>query len=305
MYDAHCHLQDERFDSCREAVLAAAVAAGVTGACCCGCEPSDWEAVARMRNAECETRSIGAKAPSAVPFPNSGLHTPPSALRILPAFGVHPWYAGNLPTDWLTQLEDYLLQHPEAPVGEIGLDGLRNDPPREQQRQILDAQLELAARLNRPVVLHGARAWGELLASLQPFAPRLPGFVLHAFGGSEDLLREAVAMGGYISFAATVCNPAAKRVRAAAAAAPTGRLLIETDAPDMAPWAASSPASPRGEGNPGACAGAGGGPALPAELNHPANLVYVARTVAELRGSPVEELDALTTANAKRVYRLK
>ena len=306
VFDAHFHLQDERFDACRDAVIAAALAAGVTGGCCCGSAPDDWHAVSRMRNAECGARSMEPRAPASALFsPDSIPRTPHSAFFSLPAFGVHPWYAGNLPADWLAQLEELLVRHPEASVGEIGIDGLRDDPPRDVQRRVLCAQMELAARLHRPVVLHGARAWGELLAVLQPFAPRLPGFVAHAFGGSDDILREVVSRGGFVSFAGTVCNPAAKRVRAAAAAVSADRLLIETDAPDMKPVGAeSSPASPRGADIPVSCAGAGGGPARLAAINHPANLVYVARAVAQLRGMPVEEIAAITTANAKRVYRI-
>jgi len=294
MFDAHLHLQDERFDACRDAVIAAALTAGVTGGCCCGSTPGDWEAVSRIRNSEGGARSMDFIAPaSALPFPDSTLRTPHSAFFILPAFGVHPWYAGKLPANWLTQLEELLVRHPEAPVGEIGIDGLRDDPPRDVQRQVLCAQLDLAARLHRPVALHGARAWGELLAVIRPFAPRLPGFVAHAFGGSDDILREVVSMGGFVSFAGTVCNPAAKRVRVAAATAPSDRLLIETDAPDMLPQGQNSEF--RIQNSAGE---------KPAAINHPANLVYVARAVAELRGVPVEEIAAITTANAQRVYRI-
>jgi TatD DNase family protein len=231
---------------------------------------------------------------AALPFPDSTLRTPPSEFFILPAFGVHPWYCGNLPSAWLTLLAEFLARHPEAPVGEIGIDGLRDDVPRDAQRQALCAQLELATRLHRPVVLHGARAWGELLAIVKPFAPRLPGFVTHAFSGSADILREIVAMGGTLSFAGAVCNPAARRVRAAATAAPAERLLIETDAPDMLPQGLCSGFRVQAEDN-----------GKIREINHPANLVLVARAVAELRGAPVEEIAALTTANARRVYGLQ
>jgi TatD DNase family protein len=294
MYDAHLHLQDERFDACRNAVIAAALAAGVTGGCCCGSAPEDWEAVSRIRNSACGARSLGPHAPaSALPFPDSTRRTPHPEFFILPAFGVHPWHAANLPADWLTQLEELLVRHPEAPVGEIGIDGLRDDPSRDAQRQVLCAQLELAARLHRPVVLHGARAWGELLAIVKPFAPRLPGFVTHAFSGSDDILREIVALGGFLSFAGAVCNPAARRVRAAAAAAPAERLLLETDAPDMIPMVQGSGFRVQGVES-----------GVSRTINHPANLVYVARAVAELRGTPVEEIAALTTANARRIYRI-
>lgn len=277
MYDAHLHLQDERFVVCREAAIAAAVAAGVTDACCCGSSHDDWGAVEKL----------AAAYPALVE-----LHHP-TQFSILPAFGVHPWYAGEQPAHWLTALEEMLVRHPEAAVGEIGVDGLRDQPSREVQRQVLVAQLTLAVRLKRPVVVHGARAWGELLAILKPFAPQLPGFVAHAFGGSDDILREVVAMGGYASFAGMVCNPSAKRVRAAAAVVPAERLLIETDAPDMVPRAQGSglrvQAVERG---------------IPEDINHPANLIYVARAMAELRGVAVEEIVAITAANARRVYRL-
>jgi TatD DNase family protein len=266
MYDAHLHLQDDRFDNCRAAVRRAAVAAGVTGGCCCGTSPHDWPAVCAL-----------ADQPSAT----TGFH-------LLPAFGVHPWYAGELPADWLTQLEALLQQYPAAPVGEIGLDGLRDHPSRAVQRQVLTAQLELAVRLQRPVVLHGARAWGDLLAALRPIAPRLPGFVAHAFGGSADIQRELLAMGGFLSFAGTVCNPAAKHVRTAAASTPAERLLIETDAPDLLPFQPKTGASAPEQTL-----------AIPAAVNHPAQLVTIAATLAELRGVTVAELGALTTANAQ------
>ena len=281
MYDAHLHLHDSRFDTCRGAVIAAALAANVTDCCCCGSSPDDWETVYQIGNAEYGARNV-----------ESG--TPASALAILPAFGVHPWYAGNLAPDWRALLDRFLARQPQAPMGEIGIDGLRDDPPRDVQRQVLRAQLELAVRLNRPVVLHGARAWGELLAIVKPFAPHLPGFVAHAFGGSDDMLREVVNLGGCVSFAGPVCNPAAKRVRAAAAAVPADRLLIETDAPDMLPMVQRSEVRSQKSKN-----------GIPGDINQPANLVYIAQVVAELRGVSVDEIAAITTANARRVYGLQ
>ena len=309
MFDAHCHLQDERFDACREAVVAAALTAGVTGACCCGSSVRDWQKVWRLsaergaRNAELGTVPPVSPATPAL-HTAAALRTPHSAFHILPAFGVHPWYVGNLPTDWRARLEELLVNHPAAPVGEIGLDGVRDDLPRDLQRQVLLAQLEMAVRLRRPVVCHGARAWGEWLETLRPFAPRIPGFVAHAFGGSEDILREIVALGGFVSFAGSVCNPAAKRVRAAAATAPAERLLIETDSPDLLPGVRGSEVqwfSGSAIDNPASCIPH---PALsiPQELNHPGNLPLVAQAVAELRGAAPKEIASVTEANARRVY---
>lgn len=267
MFDAHLHLQDARFDTCRDAVIAAAAAAGVRGACCCGAAPDDWKAVAALGR-----------------FPRS-------SFSILPAFGAHPWFADPLPPDWMERLESFLALRPDAPVGEIGLDGIRARPSREIQRRVLVAQLEIAVRLRRPVVLHGARAWGELLAVLRPLASRLPGFVGHAFGGSSEVLRDWVALGGFLSFAGTVCNPMAARVRAAVAATPADRLLIETDAPDGMP-AGLEPEEARRSLKHG----------IPEGINHPALLTRVCRSVAQLRKEPVAATAELTRENALRFF---
>ena len=264
MFDAHTHMQDARFDACRAALLEAAAAAGVTGLCTCGTAPDDWDGVAQL--------AADTTAP----------------VTILPAFGVHPWYADNLPSDWPDRLDACLRAHPGAAVGEIGIDGLRRDLDPVAQRNNFIVQLELAVRHQRTVVVHGARCWGSLADLLQPYAARLPGIVLHAFAASEPLIRRFHDLGAYFSFAGSVCNPNARRVRAAAAAVPPDRLLIETDTPDILP--------------------PGGQPvsAVPHDppLNQPANLPLVAQAVAHIRGLDVAELGAVVERNARRVYGL-
>jgi TatD DNase family protein len=260
MFDAHTHLQDERLAGCRAAVLAAAAAADVTDACCCGSAPDDWRGVAQLAAAPCP-------------------------LRLWPAFGVHPWYVGGLPRDWRDLLEDFLVAHPAAAVGEIGMDGLRKEVPKDWQREVFTAQLALATRHGRTVVLHGARAWGALIEALQPHAAALPSLVVHAFAGSRDSLRALLALGAYISFVGTLCNPAAARVRAAAAVTPAARLLVETDSPDLLPRDGVA---------------AGDEPA--ARLNQPANLTLVVRALAAIRGAGQAETAALTAANARRAF---
>lgn len=266
MYDAHIHLQDSRLNACRQAVNDAAVTAGVCGACCCGTAPDDWAAVAAL---------------------SSVLRTPTTGSQLfflLPAFGVHPWYVRHLPPDWYETLELILAAHPAAPVGEIGLDGLKPEIPRDLQRRMLDAQFELAVRLGRPVVLHGVRAWGELVAALKPFVRRMPGFVAHGFSSSADVMRDILALGGYVSLAGSVCNSKATHVRAIAAMVPVDRLLVETDTPDIFPLGgvSASDADPH--------------------LNQPANLALVVKAVAEVRGVLPAEIAAVTTDNARRVF---
>ena len=260
MFDAHAHLQDPRLSGAADFLLARSVEAGITGVGCCGTSPEDWEGVARW-------------AGRALPF------------RLVPAFGIHPWFVESAPPDWEKRLSDRLDTHPEAVIGEIGLDGLRREISREIQERILIRHLEIAAERGLPVVLHGARAWERMLVLLRPFIPALPSLLLHGFGGSAEVLGQYRRMDAYFSIAGSVCNPLAKRVRAAVPLIPEGRLLVETDSPDL---------FPRG-GDPVE------GGSVP--LNQPANLRLIIREVAALRGATEREIEALTARNAERFFR--
>lgn len=261
MFDAHTHLQDPRLSDVLDEVVRQAALAGVTGVCCCGTVPDDWAATHRL-------------AQAALPF------------VLVPAFGVHPWYVRFLPAGWFEALEEYLDRNPVAAIGEIGLDGVLDDVPMELQERVLVRQLAFAEHVRRPVVLHGARAWGRLLDVLKPYARRLPGFVAHGFGGTAEILKQILNMGGYVSFAGSVCNPKAEKIRAAAREIPDSQLLIETDSPDLFP-----------AGGRAAAIGANGKP-----LNQPANLARVLNEVAALRGVSPEALSDLTGANARRLF---
>jgi len=260
VFDAHTHLQDPRLRDVLDEVVREAAAAQVTGVCSCGTTPDDWEAVHRLARR-------------------------PLPLVLVPAFGVHPWYVRHLPDDWFERLESYLDANPVAVLGEIGLDGVLDDVPMELQEKVLVRQLALAERVRRPVVLHGARAWGRLIEVLRPYARRLPGFVAHGFGGSAEILKQILNLGGYVSFAGSVCNPKAAKVRAAAREIPDSQILVETDSPDLFP-AGGRPAAIGADRKP---------------LNQPANLGCVLAAVAELRGLAPETLSDLTGANARRV----
>lgn len=270
MFDTHTHMQDPRLDACRDTALLAAAEAGVTGLCCCTTAPADWDAVATLVR-----------------------EPPPGAPSILvPAFGVHPWYVTALADDWGDRLDAHLLAHPTAAVGECGLDGMRRDIPAALQSAVLRHQLTLAESRGRPIVLHGARAWGALLEATRPFSERIPVCIAHSFGGSIELLRDWLQLGGYVSFSGTLCNPNATRVRAAAAATPADRLLIETDTPDLFPVG--------GTPCPGTAAPSAVGKKR--ALNHPGNLAVVLAALAEVRNTPSDVLAELTAANARKAF---
>ena len=260
MFDAHTHLQSPLLKDVLGDVIQQAALAGVTGLCCCATAPEDWEATQRLAR---------------VPLP----------FILVPAFGVHPWYGRSLPSDWLDLLAAYLDRNPVAALGEIGLDGVLDDVPMELQEKIFVLQLELAERMRRPVVLHGARAWGRLLEIFKPYVRHVPGFIAHGFGGSAEILKQILNMGGYVSFAGSVCNPQAAKIRAAAREIPDSQLLIETDTPDLFP-----------KGGRPAAVGVKGKP-----VNQPANLICVLNEVALLRNTTPEALSDLTGSNARRV----
>ena len=232
LFDSHCHLHDRRLDGVRDDVIDRAVRAGVVGCRTCGTGPEDWDAVAAL-----ESRP---------------------GFEIRKAFGVHPWYAEDLPADWIDRLRAFLATAPEAWVGEIGLDAIRSPAPTDVSRAVLRVQLELAAELGRPVILHGAKAFDELLAACRPFAGRIPAFIVHAFGGSEVQLRRWLDFGASVSIGGAVTRSA--RLLGLVAEIPLERLRIETDSPDMMP--------------------VGGVPAIPGTtLNQPSNLVLVAEAI--------------------------
>ena len=259
MFDAHVHLQDPRIAAVLSDVIRRAAETGITGACCCGTSPDDWEAVSIL-------------AEASLPF------------VLVPAFGVHPWYVRDLPADWFEMLIARLEHHPVAVLGEIGLDGLRDDVPADLQEQIFVQQLELAEHMRLPVVLHGARVWGRLVELIKPYAHRVPSFVVHGFGSSFEILKRIVNMGGYVSFAGSICNPKSAKIRAAAKEIPDCQLLIETDTPDIFP-----------QGGGASLIGTDGKP-----LNQLSNLKRVLEEIAALRGITPEVLSDITGANARR-----
>lgn len=259
MFDAHAHLQSPLLSGVLTRVIDDAARVGVTGVCCCATMPDDWPAVAELARAR-------------LPF------------VLVPAFGVHPWYVQGLSDDWDEQLVGLLDAHPVAAVGEIGLDGLRDEVPAALQEEVFLRQLDIAEALHRPVILHGARVWGRLTERIKPYARRLPAVVVHGFSGSAEILKQLLNLGAYVSFAGSVCNPRAAKVRAAVRDIPDSQMLIETDTPDIFPQG-GAPAATGTDGKP---------------LNQPANLRYVLEEVARLRNTTPEAVSDITGANARR-----
>ncbi len=144
--------------------------------------------------------------------------------------GVHPWNAESAQADgFVTGMRDALARDPEAGVGEIGLDRLRTKAVTPRQRELFAAQLEVAAEMHRPVALHGAKCWGEVVKAVRPYAGRIPAFLFHGFSRSVGLVPEIVALNGFVGVGKAVLNDHAVNYRELVKGLPHDRLLLETD----------------------------------------------------------------------------
>lgn len=201
-FDAHCHV-----------IPGAAIPAGATpstgpalGRLLCGVAPDDWNAISSAARQWPGTRA---------------------------AFGMHPWHAADVGEGWLDLLENNIRNHPDAWVGEIGLDGIRVDSsPPETQESAFTTQLDLARRVERPVNLHCVKAYDRLIALLDRFylrdGPR--DFIVHSFGGPHQHVQFLAERGAYFSLGPMTARPNSRRARARAALLPEDRLLLESDA---------------------------------------------------------------------------
>jgi len=144
-----------------------------------------------------------------------------------PFHGIHPWQAdGSFDLD---AIRTQLIAAPSSGVGEIGLDRLKTKEISNAQRALFARQLALAADLRRPVVLHGAKCWGEVVSACRPYKERIPAFLFHGFSRSAGLLPEIFVLNGYVSVGPALLNDHAVNYRALVKELPPDRILVETD----------------------------------------------------------------------------
>jgi TatD DNase family protein len=204
-YDAHNHLQDDRFGGRQKELLAVCEKVGIEKMVVNGACESDWPQVLALAREN---------------------------KMVLPSFGCHPWYLHERTPDWLADLGKFLDTIPSA-VGEIGLDCWKPDLAYAGQETAFLAQLRLAAERNLPVSLHCLQAWGRMLELLQNNPRPARGFVLHSFGGPAEMIPAFAKLGAYFSFPGYFLHERKLRQRETFKQVPAGRLLVETDAPDQ------------------------------------------------------------------------
>lgn len=249
MIDSHCHLDNEQFNPDREAVIERALAAGVDRMVVIGTGdgPPDLEAGIRLAD---------------------------RYQAIYATVGVHPHDAAKASPETFKHLSEFLTHKKVVALGEIGLDYHYDFSPREVQRAVFIEQMQIAAGARRPIVIHTREAWEDTLALLeQHWKPTGLGGIMHCFSGAPAEADRCLALGFHLSFGGIVTFPKALDVQASATHVPADRLLIETDAPYLAP------VPRRGK------------------RNEPSFIVETARKLAELRQTTPEAIAEQTTTN--------
>lgn len=249
LVDTHCHLGDSRFDPDLSDVVSRARDAGV------------GHLIVIADSADATDRAI----------------TLARRFGLSASSGVHPHEASS----WSADVEARVVAALEDPlvvaVGETGLDYHYDHSPRDVQRRVFEAQLAIAAEHGLPVVVHAREADDDMAAIITEMGQHVPALVLHSFSSGPAVFEAGMSIGAYFGFSGMVTFKNWKQTDQVAAC-PAERLLIETDAPYLAP------VPHRGK------------------RNEPAYVTHVAERVAELRGILREEVGALTTTNAERCF---
>lgn len=255
LVDSHCHLDQDAFDDDREAVIARARAAGVR-------------------------RMVTIGAGGALASNRAAVALAERDPDIFAAVAVHPHDAIEITDDTYLVLRE-LWAHPKVvAVGETGLDFYYRHSPPDTQRAHLRRFVREAGRAGLPLVIHCRDAYADLLTIFREEDAAAVGGAIHCFSGTAAEAEACLALGFALSFSGIVTFKNAADLRDVVRATPLDRLLVETDAPFLAP------VPHRGK------------------RNEPALVRYVAEEVARAVGRPLAEIAALTSANAVRVFRL-
>lgn len=247
--DTHCHLDLEAFSDDRDQVVKRALDAGVHAMLLIGYNAERWESTSALSRI--------------YPF-------------MLRAVGLHP----NDADMWNRDLEQSMLREIEATapvaVGEIGLDFYRSSDNRDRQVQAFDRQIQIAKERGLPIIIHQRSAEADVLEVLKRYRP-LQG-VMHCFTGDEAYAHECLDIGMHLGIGGVVTFPKSDGIRAAVESAPENRIILETDAPFLAPQ------DMRGK------------------RNEPAHTLSIAETVAHCRRTSTELIAEQTTRNATSLF---
>jgi len=251
LIDTHCHLDFPEFDRDRQDVVERALSQGVI----------------RMLNVSSGFESL-----------EKTLELTRTYSFIYGTVGIHPHYADSVDENKISYLAEMAKSKKVLAIGEVGLDYYRNKSSLDNQKNVFLKFVNLAKNLKLPLVIHSRNAMGDVLAILKEHYTSGRGGVFHCFSGTEADLNEVLGLGFYVSFTCNLTFKNASRLRDIAKRVPTDRLLLETDAPFLAPQ------KYRGK------------------RNEPAYLVELIEALSEIKGIPKDEIAEITTRNADELF---
>ena len=249
LIDTHCHLNDPAFSDTLPAVLERAKTAGVSAFIVPAYDIASLESTAQLAGR----------------YPDC----------VFPAYGLHPWFVKDV-ADFRI-IRSYVSRKNTVAVGEIGLDFSPECPEADMQIPAFISQLDMAADLGLPVLIHCRKAYDRLYEILNTYQGRIKG-VLHSYSGGKDAMGRFLDLDFYISFSGSVTRRNARKYHRTAAAVPCERMLLETDAPSIATeTTVASEVEPR-------------------------HTLEVAQKIAEIRAMSLEEVCRQSTGNALRLF---
>ncbi|MBP5169199.1 MAG: TatD family hydrolase [Oscillospiraceae bacterium] len=249
--DTHAHYDDKAFDTDRNELLSLLPAYGVEAIIDPGCNLSS----------SMQARSL------AEAFPH-----------VYFAAGIHPEELTDLPDDWLSQITRIADSTKCVAIGEIGLDYYWDASEKELQKQVFEAQLNIAHSLNLPVIIHDREAHGDCFEIISRHRENRG--VFHCYSGSAEMASELLKMGWYLGFDGPITYKNARKAVEVLSLTPLDKILIETDSPYL------SPIPVRGK------------------RNDSRNLRFIVEKIAEVKGLSVEEIVSATSQNAKMLFQL-
>ena len=251
--DSHCHLHDSRIISDIPKIEGRAGIANIQYMVSCATMEENFELTAKLSR---------------------------DYTSILPCFGIHPWFVGNISDQWKERLEYYLLAYPSG-IGETGLDFTDKTCDRDVQIKVFEHHLMLARELKRPINIHIRKAWDTFIHILKKMGKLKVSGLIHSYSGSADMIPIFESNGLYISFSGSVTNPNAKKVVDALKRVSKERFVLETDTPDIYPYLPEPQAS---------------------RLNEPKNLPAIAQIASTRIGMEFKEFSRHAYDNSLNLF---
>ncbi len=251
LFDSHSHVDDKRFNEDRDKVIERAKARGLKYIVNPGCDLATSKAALDLAK---------------------------RYDMVYAAIGMHPHEAKHCDQLTLDVFSEMAKEKKVVAIGEIGLDFHYDHSPRDVQRMVFVEQIRLAQTLNLPIIIHSREADGEVFDTLRLEEAFATGVLMHCYSGSAELARQYVKLGAYISIAGPVTFKNARKLVEVVEIVPLDRLMIETDAPYLAPMP------------------------FRGKRNEPSYVHYTCQKVADIKGISYEAVAEATCQNAKRFF---